>query len=154
MTTGPGIHTRHRLLVIGYGNELRGDDGVGPKVAETVADWNLDGVASLPCHQLTPELAELISATKHVIFVDATVDPQAAVRTRDIEPMAVGQIMTHSADPRALLKLAKQIFGHCPDAQWITIPIQNLAFGEDLSPLARQGMQAALETIRKFAAAE
>ena len=27
------------LLVIGYGNELRRDDGVGPSLARRVADW-------------------------------------------------------------------------------------------------------------------
>ena len=27
----------HDLLVIGYGNTLRGDDGLGPRVAEAVA---------------------------------------------------------------------------------------------------------------------
>jgi hypothetical protein len=30
--------TKTKLIVIGYGNTLRRDDGVGPKVAEAVAD--------------------------------------------------------------------------------------------------------------------
>ena len=33
------------ILVIGYGNTLRGDDGVGPKVAEAVAALALPGVS-------------------------------------------------------------------------------------------------------------
>jgi hydrogenase maturation protease len=32
-------HDNHKILVIGYGNTLRGDDGVGYQIAETVADW-------------------------------------------------------------------------------------------------------------------
>ena len=40
-----------RLLVIGYGNELRGDDGVGPWVARSVADWQVAGVEAVAVHQ-------------------------------------------------------------------------------------------------------
>lgn len=58
-------------LVIGYGNTLRSDDGVGYRIAETVAQWNLTSVRSLSVQQLTPELAETMSHAKTVIFVDA-----------------------------------------------------------------------------------
>jgi hydrogenase maturation protease len=44
------------LLVIGYGNELRSDDGVGPRVARAVAEWRLPGVEAIAVHQLTLEL--------------------------------------------------------------------------------------------------
>ena len=37
-------------LIIGYGNTLRSDDGVGPRLAQTVADWRLPGVRSLALH--------------------------------------------------------------------------------------------------------
>ena len=62
------------LLVIGYGNTLRGDDGVGPRVAEAVGELNLPGVHTLICPLLTPELANPISRAGKVIFVDAAVD--------------------------------------------------------------------------------
>ena len=35
------------FLVIGYGNTLRGDDGVGPRVAEAIEKLNLPGVRTL-----------------------------------------------------------------------------------------------------------
>ena len=43
------------FLVIGYGNTLRGDDGVGPRVAVAVEDLQLPGVRTLVCQLLTPE---------------------------------------------------------------------------------------------------
>ncbi len=47
------------ILVIGYGNSLRSDDGVGPFVAEAVEALRLPGVHTLICQQLSPEqLAE------------------------------------------------------------------------------------------------
>ena len=35
------------FLIVGYGNELRGDDGVGPQVAMAILDWHLPSVKSL-----------------------------------------------------------------------------------------------------------
>ena len=49
------------FLVIGYGNTLRGDDGVGPRVAEAIEKLNLPGVRTLVCQQLSPEHADPIS---------------------------------------------------------------------------------------------
>ena len=46
------------LLVIGYGNSLRRDDGVGPRVAEAIEALNLPGVQTLVCQLLSPEHAE------------------------------------------------------------------------------------------------
>jgi Ni,Fe-hydrogenase maturation factor len=57
--------------VIGYGNTLRTDDGVGPYVATAVASWGLPGVVSVGVHQLTPELSELLASAELAVFVDA-----------------------------------------------------------------------------------
>ena len=66
------------VLIIGYGNPLRGDDGVGWRVAEAVAAALPDGAAEvLTVHQLTPELAELMSRADRVIFIDAAAEGEA-----------------------------------------------------------------------------
>ena len=140
------------LLVIGYGNTLRSDDGVGAKVAAAVDELGLPGVAALVRHQLTPELAEPISEARAVVFVDAAADASNEVRLRPLEPAAGAQLMAHAADPRSLLAFARQLFGRCPEAWWLTIPVENLGFGEELSPVAQRGFQTALEQIRKLAA--
>lgn len=139
------------LLVIGYGNELRCDDGIGPKVAAMVTEWNCVGVRALACHQLTPELAEPIASARQVVFVDAAADSSGSVQLRQIEPADGAEVMTHAAGPRWLLGLAKQAYGRCPPAWSLTVPTENLGFGEQLSPLAQQGLQIALDKIRTLA---
>lgn len=141
------------LLVIGYGNELRSDDGVGPKTAAAVAKWNLPGVRTLTCHQLTPELAVPIAAAERVVFIDASVHRGAAVHLTELRPRDTAQIMAHAADPRFLLDLARDIFGLSPSAYWLTIPIKNIDFGITLSPRARGGMRTALKKLRTLAQA-
>jgi hydrogenase maturation protease len=139
------------FLVIGYGNTLRSDDGVGAKVAAAVAELALPGIVALVRHQLTPELAETISEARAVVFVDAAVDASTEVQERQLEPAEGAQLMAHAADPRSLLAFARQLFGRWPPAWWLTIPVENLDFGEELSPLARRGFQTALDKIRTLA---
>jgi hydrogenase maturation protease len=141
------------LLVIGYGNELRSDDGVGPRVAAAVERLQLSGVRTLVCHQLTPELADPVSQAERVVFVDASVEPENDVQLRELQPGSSGEVIGHSADPRAVLGLARDLFGHCPEAWWLTVPIENTGFGEGLSALAQNGLQTAVEKIKAIARA-
>jgi hydrogenase maturation protease len=139
-------------LVIGYGNTLRGDDGVGPKTASAVEAWNRDGVRVIACHQLGPELAASIASARRVIFVDAATGGPGPVQVRPLEPKITSEIATHAADPQAVMGLARLIFGGCPPAWWVMIPVQKFEFGEELSPPAREGMAAALDRIRSMLA--
>jgi len=87
----------------------------------------------------------------HVVFVDAALGANGSVECHEIEPDENAQVMTHAANPSSLLELARQAFGRCPPASWLTIPIQDIDFGDDLSPLAREGFNVALEKIRSLA---
>ena len=137
-------------LVIGYGNTLRGDDGVGPAAAAAVEAWRRADLRVISCHQLGPELAAPISAARRVIFVDAAAGGPGPVQVRALEPQETREVATHSADPRAVLGLAKAAFGGCPPAWWVTIPVGGMEFGEELSVPAREGLSAALDQIRRL----
>jgi hydrogenase maturation protease len=144
------MQTRQHLLVIGYGNTLRCDDGVGPRVAEAVGALYLPGVRTLICQQLSPEHAEPISQARTVIFVDAAVDAPGEVQFRKLEPNDSPQLMAHAADPRTMLALARDVFGHAPEAWWLTIPAVNLEFGEVFSLETESGFHEALRHIQSL----
>lgn len=142
------------VLVIGYGNTLRGDDGVGPRVAEAVGSLGLPGVRTLICPLLTPELADPISRVAKVIFVDAAIDAPAEVQWRKLIPNETSQIMAHAADPRTMLALARDVFGHVPQAWWLTIPAVELGFSEEFSPAAQRDFGVAVKKIQEFCGTE
>ena len=78
------------VLVVGYGNELRGDDAAGPRVAAAVAALGLQNVRVRILHQLTPELSEEISRARAVVFADASVGAVGAeVQVVPLEPASV-----------------------------------------------------------------
>lgn len=170
MNCEPPVATETEFLVIGYGNTLRGDDGVGPRVAEAIGKLHLPGVRTLILPMLTPEIAEPLSRAKKVIFVDAELvegctlqvagsessnlqpaicNPQP-VRWRELQPRETSQLMAHAADPRTLLALARDVFGRTPEAWWLTIPAADLGFSEKFSPAVQRNFESAVKTIRAF----
>lgn len=142
MTASP----KHRLLVIGYGNTLRNDDGVGPRTVEAFQTLAPAGVETLICPLLTPEIADPISRAERVVFVDASID-SPRVQLRPLEPADSSQIMAHAADPRTMLAISRDVFGHAPRAWWLTIPAHDLGIGETLTPGTIAGMEEALKLL-------
>lgn len=138
------------LLVIGYGNTLRGDDGVGPLVAEAVEALCLPGVNSFACPQLSPEHADVIACARTVIFVDGAMDKSSQICLRILKPAQKSQIMAHAADPRTMLALARDVYGHIPKAWMLTIPMVNSGFSETLSSTAQCGLEQAISEIQRI----
>jgi hydrogenase maturation protease len=130
---------------------MRCDDGLGPRIAAAVAEWNSPAISALACHQLTPELAEPIAAAKAVVFVDASAGPRELVRLDAIDSLVNGEFTTHMSAPHCLLRLAKTVFGQFPPAWTLTVPAENFYFGNHFSPLAHEGFQTALKTLRFLA---
>jgi hydrogenase maturation protease len=142
------IGDRPTILVIGYGNDLRNDDGVGQAIAKTIAKQNRLDVRSLSLCQLTPELAADIAIAELVIFVDAyPASPTQGLQTHSLEPLSSGTFRSHSSDPQGLLTLARTVFGRCPTAWLIAVPGVDFELGDKFSSTAEQGMTLALEQI-------
>ena len=94
------------ILVIGYGNELRGDDGIGPRVAEAIAAAHHPGVRVVSCFQLVPELAADLAKARLAVFVDAlTGFGRTGVELRRITAEETSDWSTHTGDPRARCSL-------------------------------------------------
>nr|MDJ0792560.1 hydrogenase maturation protease [Acidimicrobiia bacterium] len=121
-------------LVVGYGNDLRSDDGAGRWVADQIDALALDGVAVRSVSQITPELAMEVAGRDVVVFVDASVDASELT----VEPVTAGDdsqgVMTHHGSPASLLSLVTTI-GEQPAAAYVvSIPASNLEMGFTMSP--------------------
>jgi len=138
---------RSRVLVIGCGNPLFGDDAVGPMIAETIEDLARPGVVSRAVQELTPELAADLAATDVAIFVDASLQGEAVTCT-PVAPCSAGRTgLDHALTPAGLLALANLAFGHAPPAWLVLVPGRDFELGHALSAPARRGMAQALAMI-------
>jgi len=141
-----------RILVIGYGNTLRRDDGVGWSAAERIEGWGHPAIRVLARTQLLPELADELAGAGLILFLDATADPEGpAVRLESIEPSTKGpDSLIHAMTPETLVRLCEAIHGHAPPALMVSIPVDDFGFGDELSPRAMRGLEEALRMVREW----
>ncbi len=145
----PPAALRARLLVLGYGNTLFGDDGLGQLIAQHVADWAVPGVLALARHELTPELAADLATADDVIFVDAALSVDQVILLPVTPAGENAGSLNHALTPAALLALTTVVFGRTPQAWQLIVPGADFAPGSPLSPLAQTGITRALEIIRQ-----
>ena len=141
------------ILVIGCGNPLRSDDGVGRHAARQIAATvPQDDVAVLIRHQLTPDLAEPIHEARFVIFIDASCeDPPGKIRSRRLVPeAALPRLLMHHLTPAGLLACTKAIYGNCPPAVLYTVGAKRFEFDEVLSDEVNRSLPELLTRIRKI----
>jgi hydrogenase maturation protease len=139
------------LLVIGYGNSLRGDDGAGPEAARLVGKLDLPGVTVIECHQLLPEHAEVISQVGRVVFIDAHVDlPPGRIEVGGVSVSENPQLGSHASDPESLLALSKALYDRVPEATLIAIPARDFELREGLSDLAADGVAQAIDAVGRL----
>ena len=140
-----------RVLVLGYGNPGRRDDGLGAALAERVQALALQGVTVETDYQLSPEHAHTAAAHDVVVFVDAAtdVDGDAPFYLRPVGPAPAGRSFSHSLSPQAVLALAEQCFGAKPRGWLLGIrPVDLESFGEGLTPQAEANLAAALAALQ------
>lgn len=140
-------------LIIGFGNPLRGDDGLGWRAAEYLAAVLPERQARvIACHQLTPELAEPISQAELVIFIDAEErEPAGKLFCRRIKPAAPLAAFSHHLTPAGLLGWARELYGsHCA-AMVFSVSGQSFGCTEELSPAVSAGLRRLTERISRLA---
>jgi hydrogenase maturation protease len=138
------------VLVVGYGNTLRSDDGVGPAVAARLAgDRRLGGVDVRSMHQLTPELAFDASGVSLLVLVDASADmPAGEVAVTRVPSGAVGgEVMTHHTDPAGIAGLARELWGSAPEVVLVSIGVASLEVGDRLSPIVEGAVLRAADAV-------
>jgi hydrogenase maturation protease len=137
-----------RVLMIGFGNPLRGDDGVGPIVVSRLSGLHPD-VECLTTLQLQPEHADLMRGREIVLFVDASVNVDRVtvnpVGEDEYEQWQAG----HSVTPAGLTALCRAMYPDPPPRIYLLeIPARTLEFGEHLTERARQDANEAETIVR------
>jgi hydrogenase maturation protease len=141
------------VLIIGYGNPLRSDDGIGWQAGRLLAQA-LAGqdVEIITCHQLTPELAETLSHVAHAVFIDADAEGNAGeIHCRYVCPSEpASSPFTHTCTPSGLLSSARQLYGRCPEAILVTVTAESFEFGDTLSPAVAAALPKLVNEVRHW----
>ena len=151
-----------KLLLIGYGNPDREDDGVAWHILRALTiKLGLDSPASYEDEfpefaqidfsfylQLTPEMAEDISTYEYVCFVDAhTGNIPEPVRLIHVESEFQASPFTHHLTPQSLLSLCETIYKKKPDAALLSVLGHRFLFSRQLSEETAALVPQAVELI-------
>ena len=139
-----------RVLCIGCGNTLRGDDGAGVRAVERLRQ-ELPGSRCLAVQQLTVDLAEELSEADIALIIDAAVDVQD-VTTRLVQvPEGPGQPRSHFETPESLLLMARELYQRIPLRFYtIRIPAVTFDFSEQLSPVTAAALDRTVDVIKRL----
>lgn len=138
-----------RVLIIAYGNPMRSDDGLAWRAADEL-EKKLAGadVEIFRLHQLAPELAETVSRSDAVIFVDAASPNESngqpgEVRFAPVDIPEGQPRFSHHLSPATVVALSRQLYGSNPRAFTVTLTGESFDHGEAFSPV----VAAALPTL-------
>ena len=113
------------ILIYGFGNPGRQDDGLGPALVEELEAWaqaeKISGVAFDSNYQLNAEDALAVAESREVVFVDAAKEGQAPFEFRPLAPQKEISFSTHEMSPESVLALADELYGARPPAWLLAI---------------------------------
>jgi hydrogenase maturation protease len=143
-----------KILIYGYGNPGRQDDGLGISVVERIEKWirkhKLDFVKTDCNYQLNIEDAAEIADKELVIFVDATKEDINDFLITTVEPSNKIQFTSHSISPSYLLNLCNVIYNKSPDVYLLHIKGYKWEFLETMTEEARRNLDKSYNFLKKF----
>lgn len=140
----------NRMLIIGYGNTLRADDGAGIDAVRRIAE-RYPTVHCKTVHQLGPELAEDIADYQTVVFLDASVESREVTVDRIDLPVSMGPMHTHIATAPGLLALAARLYNASPlNAYMVHIPATSFEFGQPCTPETVRHIERSVESVSRL----
>ena len=134
-----------RALLIGYGNPGRGDDALGPALAEAIEALGMEGLKVEVDFQLNVEDAWELTGYDLAIFADAAVQGAEPFFWREVLPADEARFSSHAASPEGVLALARRLFN--AKVRGFVIGIRGYefdVFGAPLTPRAQDNLGQAI----------
>jgi len=142
------------ILVYGYGNPGRMDDGLGIRLAEMIEKYckekGLDIVEIDTNYQLNIEDAYALKDKQMVIFADASMEMIEDYTFKPIEPSSRTEFTMHSVSPAFILHLCDEIYHHQPKAYLLQIKGYEWELKETLTEKGNKNLEKAFRFLSSF----
>ena len=138
------------ILIVGYGNLTRQDDGLGVRLAEALEQENLPNIEVRTSQQMHLELLEDLGAFDRILLADATAMDAPLEICQVTEDSGSTMPSSHALNPSTLLKLSQKLYGQKLSLFMLAIPGQHFDFGMELSPMAQRNLEDALSLTKSW----
>jgi hydrogenase maturation protease len=147
-------HQKRSILVYGFGNPGRQDDGAGIMLVEKLDKWiagrKLEGVHTDTNYQLNLEDAATISEYDLVIFADASHEDMDDFRMDPLVGSDRVEFTMHSVSPAFILHLSKEVFDHEPEAYLLHIKGYEWEFMGSMTEKGEKNLMSAFHFVQDF----
>lgn len=144
-----------KLLIFGYGNPGRGDDALGPLVAEHIESiksqrqWH--HVDVLTAYQLQIEHVMDVADNEITLFVDAHTRCSSPYQFDRCQAEPDQSYTTHALTPDALLAVYQQVFKKTPPPCYLlSIKGESFDLGQSLSTNANSNLKLAIKFVEQL----
>lgn len=142
--------TKDKIILIGIGNTLRTDDGVGAYVVAQISSNENIPIASMIVQQLTTDIIPSLLSYDQVLIIDAELGINT-VRWQTVKEEYAGTTPSvHSLDISQFLSLARTLYNASLVITVCTIPVSDLRIGEGLSDETRTFANLAIQQIKEW----
>ncbi len=135
------------ILVYGYGNPGRRDDGLGVLFAEHVEKLSLPHVKVETNYQLNAEDALEMAEYDIVVFADASYNEGDSFRLTTLQPALEVTFTTHAMAPGSVLALCQELYGKRPDTYLLELRGFEWDMGEGVSAQGAQVLRQAIAFV-------
>lgn len=138
----------NQILVYGFGNPGRQDDGLGPEIVRRLELERLPGVITDSNYQLNIEDAVAVAGSDAVIFVDAALHVDEPFAFCWLTPAREITFTTHAMSPESVLALCEDIYGKTPPAYILAIKGYEWEMAAPMTDPAKENLEKAYSFIR------
>ena len=138
-----------RVVVLGWGNASRGDDGLGPLLLARVEALGLETVTTIEDFQLQLEHALDLKGADIALFLDAGRGTPAPFAFYETAPKLGLTHTSHAMAPEAVLDVYARVLGEAPPPAFV-MAIRGEAFelGTELGEVAHERLDLAWDFLR------
>ncbi len=142
-----------KILIYGYGNPGRQDDGLGNAFVNRIREWvAIEGLQDFSFdsnYQLNIEDADAISDKDLVIFADASEEKIEDFCLSKVDGTSKVSFTSHAASPGYIVKLCEELFNKKPLVLLLHIKGYEWEFKEGISEKAAANLNASLIYMKK-----
>jgi hydrogenase maturation protease len=148
------LSRKTKILVFGYGNPGRQDDGMGVLLVDELYKWaaeyNINYISTDSNYQLNLEDAATVSEYGIIVFADASKEEIENYTFTELKPSAAVDFTMHSVSPGFILHLCGEIFHRQPRAYLLHIKGYSWEFMADPTPEAMKNLKEATDFLKDF----
>ena len=145
--------SNYKILIYGYGNPGRQDDGLGNLFVDLLEEWvkrqELKGFEFDSNYQLNIEDAAAVADKDLVIFADASTEDIEDFILTPVDASTKVAFTTHAASPGYIMGLSKKLYNKFPPTYLLHIKGYEWDFREGISKQAMQNLERSLEMMKE-----